>query len=158
MSCFTPFCWACVGRSIYIPHTLHHFTDLGLDPLRSKKLAYTLHKHSVQYAYSVVTYKSCPTWLIFFSCIYFGKVSARNRRTARGKAEWTKREVSRSTQHHKACFQQGNQSSGRGFCVSNRGARTEFRKLKNGFWVLTFCRPPMDLYLPCRTARTPLVS
>ena len=40
-----------VGGSIYIPHTLCHFTDLGLDPQRSRKLAYSLHEHSVQYAY-----------------------------------------------------------------------------------------------------------
>ena len=38
-----------VGGSIYIPHTLKHFIDLGLDLQRSKKLAYTLHVHSVQY-------------------------------------------------------------------------------------------------------------
>jgi len=42
-----------VGGSINIPHTLKHFTDLGLDPQRSRKLAYSLHEHSVQYAYKL---------------------------------------------------------------------------------------------------------
>ena len=42
-----------VGGSIYIPHTLQHFTDLGLDLQRSKKLAHSLHVHSVQYAYKL---------------------------------------------------------------------------------------------------------
>ena len=44
-----------VGGSVYIPHTLKHFIDLGLDPQRSEKLAYTLHEHSVQYAYKLTS-------------------------------------------------------------------------------------------------------
>jgi len=50
-----------VGGSIYIPHTLHHFTELGLDSQRSRKLAHSLHEHTVQYAYKL----SRPP-LIFF--------------------------------------------------------------------------------------------
>ena len=34
-----------VGGSIYSTHTLKHFTDLGLNPQRSRKLAYSLHEH-----------------------------------------------------------------------------------------------------------------
>jgi len=44
-----------VGGTIYVPHTLSHFTNLGLDSQRAIKLAHKLHAHSVTYAHKLTS-------------------------------------------------------------------------------------------------------